>query len=59
MHTFDCLNMSILKLFLDINANFEVATLSDLPKIKIAMKNLNMRINKSENGIKSIIILTH
>ncbi len=48
MHTFDCLNMSILKLFLDINANFEVATLSDLPKIKIAMKNLNMRINKSK-----------
>lgn len=53
MHTFDSLNMCILKLSLDINANFEVATHSDLPKIKIAMKNLNMKINKSMS------ILTH
>ncbi len=40
MHTFDCLNMSILKLFLDINANFEVAILSDLSKIKQCLINL-------------------
>ncbi len=53
MHTFDCLNMSILKLFLDINANFKVATLSDLPKIKIAMKNVNIRINKSKSALKA------
>ncbi|HAR2852493.1 hypothetical protein [Staphylococcus argenteus] len=32
MHPFDYLNISILKLSLDINANFEVTTLLDLPK---------------------------
>lgn len=53
MHTFDCLNTSILKLFLDINANFQVAILSDLSKIKIAMKNVNMRINKSKSALKA------
>ncbi|NDQ72160.1 hypothetical protein GZ112_13570 [Staphylococcus aureus] len=45
--------MSILKLFLDINANFKVATLLDLPKIKIAMKNVNIRINKSKSALKA------
>ncbi len=38
MHTFDSLNMCILKLSLDINANFEVATLFGLLKIKVDIK---------------------
>ncbi|MFH6581096.1 IS21 family transposase, partial [Staphylococcus aureus] len=37
-----------MKLSLDINTDFEVTTLTDLPKLKIVMENLNMKINKSE-----------
>ncbi|HCV9037208.1 TPA: IS21 family transposase, partial [Staphylococcus aureus] len=37
-----------MKLSLDINTDFEVTTLADLPKLKIVMENLNMKINKSE-----------
>ena len=37
-----------MKLSLDINTDYEVTTLSDLPKLKIVMESLNMKINKSE-----------
>ncbi|GAB5782266.1 hypothetical protein JMUB7510_26080 [Staphylococcus aureus] len=37
-----------MKLSLDINMDFEVITLTDLPKLKIVKQNLNMKINKSE-----------
>ncbi|OEH84665.1 transposase, partial [Desulfuribacillus stibiiarsenatis] len=33
---------------LDITTEIEITRLSDLPKLKLLMENLNMKINKSE-----------
>jgi transposase len=33
---------------LDITTNFEIKSLTDLPKLKLLMENLNMKINKSK-----------
>ncbi|CAC9112224.1 transposase for IS232 (Insertion sequence IS1181) [Staphylococcus aureus] len=42
-----------MKLSLDINTDFEVTTLTDLPKLKIVMESLNMRINKTKSALKT------
>lgn len=35
-------------IMLDIQTEFEIKSLTDLPKLKLLMENLNMKINKSQ-----------
>lgn len=43
-------NLEVISMYiqLDIQTDYEVTSLSDLPKLKSLMENLNMRINKSQ-----------
>lgn len=46
LHTI--LEVNRMHIAIDINTNLEITSLTDLPKLKLLMENLKMRINKSE-----------
>lgn len=46
LHTI--LEVNGMHIAIDINTNLEIASLTDLPKLKLVMENLKMKINKSE-----------
>ncbi len=53
MYNFDSIlhtNLEVFSMYimLDIQTEFEIKSLTDLPKLKLLMENLNMKINKSQ-----------
>src|SRR5699024_3974378 len=42
------LEVKMINIEIDINTNLEITSLTDLPKLKLLMENLKMKINKSE-----------
>src|SRR5699024_10054387 len=40
--------VNMMHIAIDINTNLEITSLTDLPKLKLLMENLKMKINKSE-----------
>ena len=46
LHTI--LEVNMMHIAIDINTNLEITSLTDLPKLKLLMENLKMKINKSE-----------
>ena len=53
MYRFDKLlhnifGVNIMHIAIDINTDLTISSLTDLPKLKLLMESLNMKINKSE-----------